>query len=176
MKLFTKQQLGLGFALLATLWLTFWGTSATTDQDNNSDIVLPARTLKMGQKNLPAQADLTVLKRQFIVAEHNLFTVPPAPIIALIQKPMVQKPVQKTVAMPPPVLPLPFKYLGRWQTAELQSVSLDYHGEVLNVQAGDMIDGQYQVTKIEGVAGGLQIQFLSLSNNQIQTMQIGAVQ
>ena len=176
MKLFTKQQLGLGFALLATLWLTFWGTNATTGQDNNSDIVLPARTLKMGQKNLPAQADLTVLKRQFIVAEHNLFTVPPAPIIALIQKPMVQKPVQKTVAMPPPVLPLPFKYLGRWQTAELQSVSLDYHGEVLNVQAGDMIDGQYQVTKIEGVAGGLQIQFLSLSNNQIQTMQIGAVQ
>jgi hypothetical protein len=176
MKPFTKQQLGLAFALLATLWLTFWGTSASTDQSNNGDIVLPARTLNTVPQNAPIQADLTLLKRQFIPTEHNLLTVPPAPIIVATQKPMAQKSLQKQIEMPPPVLPLPFKYLGRWQTAELQSVSLDYQGEVLTVQAGDTIDGQYQVTKIAEVVGGLQIQFLSLRNNQLQTMQIGAVQ
>lgn len=171
----TKQQIGLGFALLVTLWLTFWGTSPTS-QSTNSDIVMPTRTLNTLPQNAPAQTDLTVLKRQFIPAEQNLFTVPPAPIIVATQKPTAQKAMHKIVAAPLPMLPLPFKYLGRWQTAESQSVSLDYRGEVLTVQAGDTIGGQYQVARIAEVAGGLQVQFLNLQNNQLQTMQIGAAQ
>jgi hypothetical protein len=68
--------------------------------------------------------------------------------------------------------PLPFKYLGRMQAGSGNGVMLNVQGEVTPIKQDDMLLGQYKVQSITEAGTNLQIQFLYLPLNQIQTLNV----
>ena len=51
---------------------------------------------------------------------------------------------------------------------------LNVDGEVMPIQTGDILLGQYKVQAINESAAGLQIQFLYVPLNQVQTLYAAA--
>ncbi len=168
-----RRQWMLVAALVITLGLTWW----TSRDDKSVAVSLPTREASpeaarqyrhLAQDIVGGSLHLT--KRPLVGMQSDLFeaekllTPQPSRSHVVTRKPAV-----------PAVPPLPFKYLGRWQDSASQTVSLDYQGDILTVQAGDIIaSGQYKLVTIEESAAGLQIQFLNIPLNKIQLLQIGA--
>jgi hypothetical protein len=158
----TKRNLILFSALLVTLWLTW----RTHEQAQTIALAGPTRELEVNV--LPNKApqpisQLVLSDREIAPSQNNLFDTPAVP---------VQAPSKQAVykAPPPMAPPLPFKYLGRMQAGESSGVMLNVQGEVTPIQQGDMLLGQYQVQSITETGTSLQIQFLYLPLNQIQTL------
>lgn len=161
----SRNHLLLGLALLVTLGLTW----KSAQEDVAPEIALPTRVAS-GTLSTAPQAPLMALalkQRPLVEMQSDLFAAPTKPMKAQRQA------SRKIAALPAAAPALPFKYLGRWQAGGAQTVSLDYRGEVLTVQAGDAIDGQYKLVAINEGPAGLQIQFLYTPLNQTQVMHIG---
>lgn len=158
----TKRNIIFLSALLVTLWLTW----RTFEQEQAVELAAPTRelpanaTLNLGTK---ASSQLVLSARKISSSQTNLFSAPQV---------LVQAPSKKAVFKAPlPSAPtLPFKYLGRMQAGEGGGIMLDVQGEVTPIQQGDILQGQYKVQSITETAAGLQIQFLYLPLNQIQTL------
>ena len=164
----SRTQWLLVLASLVTLLLT-WQTSR---QERATATSLPTRVLAAGSTNmanieqLPAQ--LILPKRDLIALQSDLF----APPVIIVAKPQLEQALVQ-VAPKPVAPPLPFKYVGRWQDQEKSAVMIDYRGDIIPIKQGDVVAGQYKVVSINDSPGGLKIQFLMISFNQIQTMQAG---
>ncbi len=168
----SKSQIVLTLGSLATLWLT-WKTYEGAEP---IAAALPSRVVSASRDKMPAMAeskqiDLALHKRPLIALTGDLFSPPKVqPTKAL-----------HAHAVPPPKAiapPLPFKYMGRWQDSDKRAVLIDYQGEVIAIKEGDIIANQYKVVAISESSGNdspsiMQIQFLMIPLNQIQTMQIG---
>ncbi len=171
----SRKNLILLSALLVTIWLTWQSYHQENQQTalaliNPEKIALPTRTLNAAQALplLDSNAIALVLSaRDFSASTVNLFATPP--VAASI-------PIKKTVyKAPPPVAPpLPFKYIGRIQAGEGNGVMLNVDGKVMPIQTGDILLGQYKVQAINESAAGLQIQFLYVPLNQVQTLYAAA--
>lgn len=148
-------------ALLVTLWLTW----RAYEQEQVVELAAPTRELPVNASpNTLSQSigQLILSERKAEPSQTNLFSTPGVPLNA---------PVKMTAPKPPPTAPiLPFKYLGRMQAGSGNGVMLDVQGEVTPIQQGDILQGQYKVQSITETAAGLQIQFLYLPLNQIQTL------
>ena len=158
----TKRNIILLSALLVTLWLTW----RTHEQEQAVELAAPTRELPVNASpNTLSQSigQLILSERKTEPSQTNLFSTPAVPLNA---------PVKKTALKPPPPIApiLPFKYLGRMQAGSGNGVMLDVQGEVTPIQQGDILQGQYKVQSITETAAGLQIQFLYLPLNQIQTL------
>jgi hypothetical protein len=157
----TRKNILLLSALLVTLWLTW----RTHEQEQAVALAAPTRELPANAApNMASQSDQLVLSaREIAPSQTNLFDTPPIP---------VQAPSKQVVykAPPPMAPPLPFKYLGRMQAGSGNGVMLNVQGEVMPIQQDDMLLGQYKVQSITETGTSLQIQFLYLPLNQIQTL------
>lgn len=163
----TRRNYILTAALLVTLWLTWVSLQAP----KTPDISAPTRELPSSmQAHRASDTSLVLSKRDIAPSVANLF-----------ETPVVPKQITRaaTFKAPPPVAPpLPFKYLGRVQAvgndATLNDLTLgamlDVQGEVVRIQQGDTVLGQYRVLAIRETADGLQIQFLYLPLKQTQTL------
>ena len=162
----SRQHLLLGLALLVTLALT-WKTAK--EERAAPELALPTRVASGApQTAIDAPSAALMLKqRPLVEMQSDLFAAPAKPVAAPRMAP------RKAVAAPKMAPALPFKYLGRWQAGNSQTVSLDYRGEVLTVQAGDVIDAQYKLVAINEGPAGLQMQFLYIPLNQTQVIHIG---
>jgi hypothetical protein len=176
--IFTKSQLGLILASVVTLYLTW----AALQTDNSAEIALPTRTLSSA--SLPANSveKLASFKlqdklqqRDLVPLTGDLFSAPkvvvyqPAPVANA--KFIASAPVPKPIAPP-----LPFKYFGRFQDADKNAVMIEFQGDVIPIEVGDIVANQYKVLAINESASSVQIQFLMIPLNQIQTMQARAGQ
>ena len=164
----SRTQWLLVLASFVTLLLT-WKVSR---QERGMETSLPTRVLAAGNTNTAnidqASAPLTLPKRALTPLKSDLF----APPVIVVAKPQRQQ--MQVIATPKPVAPpLPFKYVGRWQDQEKSAVMIDYRGEIIPIKQGDTVAGQYKVLSINTSPVGLQIQFLMIPFNQIQTMQAG---
>jgi hypothetical protein len=161
----SRNHLLLGLALLVTLGLTW----KTAQEDAAPEIALPTRVASGTLSTATQVPPVTLALKQRLLVEMraNLFAGPARSVVVPRQAP------RKIAALPAAAPALPFKYLGRWQAGGAQTVSLDYRGEVLTVQAGDVIAGQYKLVTINEGPAGLQIQFLYTPLNQTQVMHIG---
>jgi hypothetical protein len=157
----TRKNILLFGALLVTLWLTW----RTHEQEQTIALAAPTRELPAkAAPNMALQPEQLVLSaREIAPSQVNLFDAPVVPVQAP-RKQVVYK------APPPVAPPLPFKYLGRMQAGAGNGVMLDVQGEVTPIQQGDMLLGQYKVQSITEAGTSLQIQFLYLPLNQIQTL------
>jgi hypothetical protein len=157
----TKRNILLLSALLVTLWLTW------RSHEQEQSIALAEPTRELAANVLPSASQptsqLVLSARKIALSQTNLFDTPPV---------LIQAPAKQVVfkAPPPSAPPLPFKYLGRMQAGEGIGVMLDVRGEVTPIQQGDILQSQYKVQSITKTATGLQIQFLYLPLNQIQTL------
>lgn len=171
----TKSQIGLILASVITLYLT-WAALKT---DNSTEIALPTRTLSNASSPVNAMdkaasfnLQTSLQKRQLVPLTGDLFTVPKV-VVSYAPKPIINtKPKPVFVAAPP----LPFKYFGRFQDDDKNAVLIDYRGEVIAIKVGDIVANQYKVLAINESANSVQIQFLMMPLNQIQTMQARAGQ
>ncbi len=157
----TKRNILLLSALLVTLWLTW----RSHEQEQTIALAEPTRELTANASPSASQpiSQLVLSARKIALTQTNLFDTPPV----LIQAPAKQA----VLKAPPPSAPaLPFKYLGRMQTGEGIGVMLDIRGEVTPIQQGDILLGLYKVQSISKTGTDLQIQFLYLPLNQIQTL------
>jgi len=158
----TKRQLMLMTALLVTLWLT-WQSSK---HEQSIEISQPTRVLNtvqtVAQKLVSHNTKLILKNRDLPDSSENLFSTP---IKALPQASNTVFTAPKPVAPP-----LPFKYLGRMLVGTGSGVMLNVQGEVMPIQQGDVLLGQYKVQAIHENAGSLEIQFLYLPLNQMQTL------
>lgn len=158
----TKRQLMLMTALLVTLWLT-WQSSK---HEQSIEISQPTRVLNTvqtdDQKLVSNNTKLILKNRDLPDSSENLFSTP---IKALPQASNTVFTAPKPVAPP-----LPFKYLGRMLVGTGSGVMLNVQGEVMPIQQGDVLLGQYKVQAIHENAGSLEIQFLYLPLNQMQTL------
>ncbi|ADI30102.1 hypothetical protein M301_1722 [Methylotenera versatilis 301] len=149
-------------ALLVTLWLT-WQSSK---HEQSIEISQPTRVLNTVQtddKKLVSNNTKLILKnRDLPDSSENLFSTP---IKALHQASNAAFTAPKPVAPP-----LPFKYLGRMLVGTGSGVMLNVQGEVMPIQQGDVLLGLYKVQAIYENAGSLEIQFLYLPLNQMQTL------
>lgn len=158
----TRKNILLLSALLITLWLTW----RTHEQEQAIELAAPTRELPANVSPsiiTKAHSQFALKHREIAPSQTNLFATPAVPM---------QAPVKMTVFKPPPPTApvLPFKYLGRMQAGSGNGVILDVQGEVTPIQQGDVLQGQYKVQSITETAAGLQIQFLYLPLNQIQTL------
>ena len=159
----TKRNLILMTALLITLWLTW----QSREHKQSIEISQPTRVLntaQAGTQKLASKNTQLILKTRTLPdSSENLFSTPP-----------VKAPPQASNTVfiaPKPVAPaLPFKYLGRMLVGAGSGVMLNVQGEVTPIQQGDVLLGQYKVQAIHENAGALEIQFLYLPLNQIQTL------
>lgn len=163
-----RSQWLLVLASLVTLLLT-WQTSR---QERATATSLPTRVLAVGSTDMAnidqGSALLTLPERTLTPLQSDLF----APPVIIVAKPQLQQ--ARVQAAPKPVAPpLPFKYVGRWQDQEKSTVMIDYRGDIIPIKQGDMVAGQYKVLAINTPPAGVQIQFLMVPFNQIQTMQAG---
>ncbi|MFW5432778.1 MAG: hypothetical protein ACKE5M_06300 [Methylophilaceae bacterium] len=161
----SQPQILLILASLVTLGLTW----KTYQDEANADTVLPTRVLAEKQNNvvdrIDTNANLVMPDRPLVPLTGDLFA-------RQYVKPKVYKRVlKKRVAKKKDTTVLPFKYLGRWQGKEKQVVMLDYYGELVIVKAGDVIANKYKVEAIDELAGRIQVKFLVMSLNTIQTLQ-----
>lgn len=169
----SKSQLALILASVVTLYFT-WAALKT---DNPAEIALPTRTLavnnlaaKFGTEKIDFNLQASTQERALVILTDDLFASPKPVFVA-------PAPVAKVLAPPPPVAPpLPFTYLGRWQDEDKNTVMIDYRGEVIAIKAGDIVANTYKVVAINESANSVQIQFLMMPLNQIQTMQARAGQ
>lgn len=169
----TKSQMGLILASVVTLYFSW---SALKSEDS-AKIALPTRTL--AATSLPSQISAekvdfslqtSTQKRALVSLTDDLFASP---------KPVLEAPpahVVKVFAPPPVAPPLPFTYLGRWQEDNKNTVMIEYRGEVIAIKVGDIVANTYKVVTINESANSMQIQFLMMPLNQIQTMQARAGQ
>jgi hypothetical protein len=167
-----KSQIVLVVASLATLWLT-WKTYENAEPIAT---VLPTRVVSASREKIPViaeseQIDLAPQRRPLIALTGDLFSP---------QKIKLTKSIHAHTLPPPKAVapPLPFKYMGRWQDSDKRTVLIDYQGEVIAIKEGDIIANQYKVVAINELSGSdspgiIQIQFLMMPLNQIQTMQVG---
>lgn len=164
----TRKTLLLYSALLITLWLTW----RSHQQGQPIELAAPTRELPantmLGRLNTHGTTtlsndQLTLKPRKIVPSQVNLF--------ASVQV-VMPAPAKKTLFIaPPPVAPAqPFKYLGLMQVGTGTGVMLEVQGEVIPIQQGDILQGQYKVQSITETAAGLQIQFLYLPLNQVQTL------
>jgi hypothetical protein len=167
----SKSQILLLLASLVTLYLT-WAAY----QDEPATIALPTRTLaptgllaKFGTDKADFNLQTSTQERALVPLTSDLFAPP---------KIEPEPPTYAAVKPPPPPVapPLPFKYLGRWQDADKSMVMIDYQGEVIAIKAGDIVANKYKVVSINESASSVQIQFLMIPLNQLQTMQARAGQ
>jgi hypothetical protein len=185
--IFTKSQLGLILASVVTLYLTW----AALQSDSSAEIALPTRTLsgsslpansqpaKMMDKQASFSLQDKLQQRDPVPLTGDLFTAPkvvvyqPAPVAKtkFVASAPVPLPLPKPVAPP-----LPFKYFGRFQDDDKNAVMIDYLGDVIPIKVGDIVANQYKVVAINESANSVQIQFLMMPLNQIQTMQARAGQ
>lgn len=153
--------------LLSALFVTLWLTWRSYQQDHVIEISQPTRVLNIAQNDAQqrtGKADQLILKQRDSSASiDNLFSIPPRKVLPQIKI--------STIKAPPAVAPaLPFKYLGRMLVGADNGVMLDVQGEVTPIQQGDVLLGQYKVQAINENSGGLQIKFLYLPLNQMQTL------
>ncbi len=180
--IFTKSQLGLILASVVTLYLT-WAALKT---DDAAEIALPTRTLfsaslpaKSAEKLASFNLQTKLQKRELVPLTGDLFYAPK--VVTYVPKQVANtnpKPVP-VVVLPPPIPvapPLPFKYFGRFQDDAKNTVLIDYRGDVIPIKVGDIVANQYKVLAINESANSVQIQFLMMPLNQIQTMQARAGQ
>ena len=159
----TKRNLLLWSALLVTLGLTWH----RYQHEMTSEISLPTRNLNsipIHSQTLAANEVKLLLKtRALTPSKENLFSVPAKE---------VSPPIRYVASnASTPVAPaLPFKYLGRMLAGASGGVMLESQGEVMHIQVGDILLGQYKVQAINENMGNLKIQFLYLPLNQIQTL------
>lgn len=168
----SKSQIMLALASLATLWLT-WKTYENAEPIAT---VLPTREVSASREKMPAmtessQIDFTLQKRPLIALTGDLFSPQKIKLTKSIHAHAL--PLSQAIAPP-----LPFKYMGRWQDSDKRAVLIDYQGEVIAIKEGDIIANQYKVVAINELSGSdspsiMQIQFLMIPLNQIQTMQVG---
>lgn len=171
----TKSQIGLILASVVTLYFTW----AALQNDPSEEIALPTRTLSSTSTPVNAMDKTTsfnlqtsLQERQLVPLRGDLFTAPKV-VVRYTAKPQVNvKPKPVFVAAPP----LPFKYFGRYQDDDKNAVLIDYRGEVTPIKVGDIVANQYKVLAINESANSVQIQFLMMPLNQIQTMQARAGQ
>jgi hypothetical protein len=173
----SKSQIGLIFASVVTLYFTW----AALKNDNSADIALPTRTMsgaslpsKFEEKQANFNLQQNLQNRDLVPLVGDLFTAPKPAVIA-------PAPVAKTKFVAPPIPkpvapPLPFKYVGRFQDDDKNAVMIDYQGEIIAVNVGDIVANQYKVVAINESANSVQVQFLMMPLNQIQTMQARAGQ
>ena len=178
----TKSQLGLILASAVTLYLTW----AALKSHDSAAIVLPTRTLskaslpaKVMDKTASFNLQTSLQARDLVALTGDLFAAPK--VVTYAPKPIVNfkpKPVSEATAPPPiPIAPpLPFKYFGRFQDDAKNTVLIDYRGDVIPIKVGDIVANQYKVLAINQSANSVQIQFLMMPLNQIQTMQARAGQ
>lgn len=172
----TKPQMGLILASVVTLYFSW---SALKSEDS-AEIALPTRTL--AATSLPSQISAekvdfslqtSTQKRALVPLTDDLFASPKP------EKPVLKSPARaaKMLAPPPPIAPpLPFTYLGRWQDDDKNTVMIDYQGEVIAIKTGDIVANIYKVVDIKESANSVQVQFLMMPLNQLQTMQARAGQ
>ncbi len=178
--IFTKSQIGLILASVITLYFT-WEALKTEDSAN---IALPTRTLsnnslpiKAPPKSASFNLQQSLQNRDLVPLTGNLFS---APKVLVYQPAPITKPkfiASAPAFVPKPIAPpLPFKYVGRFQDDDKKTVIIDYLGEVITIKVGDIVANQYKVLAINESANSIQVQFLMMSLNQIQTMQARAGQ
>ena len=148
----TKRNLILSFALFATLWL-IW---LSYDKDQSEQTTQPARALNSAQnyvkKPIGKDVQLTLKPRDSFTSNEDLFYIPP-------RKSLTQAKIVETKAVAPA---LPFKYLGRMRVGGDSSVMLLVQGDVMPIQQGEVLLGQYKVMSINESTSSLQIKFLYL--------------
>jgi hypothetical protein len=177
---FTKSQMGLILASVVTLYFTW----AALQADNSAEIALPTRTLsatslptKSAEKLASFSLQEKLQQRELVPLTGDLFS---APKVVVYQPAVVAKAkfvASAPVPAPAPIAPpLPFKYFGRFQDTDKNAVMIDYLGDVIPIKVGDIVANQYKVVAINETANSVQIQFLMMPLNQIQTMQARAGQ
>ncbi len=166
----SRSQILLGLACIVTLFLTWQTYQADVEQGT----VLPTRVLSEVKDDAVLATneyvDLALPNRASVPLTADLFArqyVKPKP--KPFFKKRTSKPAPKNVVPPPP--PLPFKYVGLWKDNSQQAVMLDYRGELLVVKQGDVVANRYKVEAINESAGRIQIKFLLMSLDKIQTLQ-----
>ncbi len=166
----SRSQVLLGLACIVTLFLTW----QTYQADVDDGTVLPTRVLSEVRDNAAPESnmhiDSALPDRVTVPFTADLFAkqyVKPKPKQSF--KKRRSKPAPRNVAPPPP--PLPFKYVGLWKDKSQQAVMLDYRGELLVVKQGDVVANRYKVEAIDESAGRIQIKFLLMSLDKIQTLQ-----
>jgi hypothetical protein len=152
----TKRNLTLSFVLFATLWLTW----LSYNEDRSVQIVQPARAMNSEKQPTGKDVQLALKLRESSKSTVDLFYTPP-------RKSLSQAKVVETKAVAPA---LPFKYLGRMRVGGDNSVMLVVQGDVTPIQQGEVLLGQYKVMEINESSSSLQIKFLYLPLNQIQTL------
>ena len=155
------------YILISVLLITLWLTWTSYKQEKSIEVSLPTRELPLNSivnaSGLAASiTPLTLGERKIVPSLTNLFEPP-------VVLPQVEHKA-KFKALPPVAPALPFAYLGRIQTRAGNDVMLDVRGEVTHIQQGDILLGQYKVQAINENVAGLQLQFLYLPLNQIQTL------
>lgn len=156
--------------LLVLCLVTLWLMIHDFDDHKNFSTVMPTKVMPLNENGGFAvrdssDVDLTLLKRQLTPLTSNLFTIPISK-----KKPRIK--AREASSLAPSLPPLPFKYLGLWQEDEL-GVMVDYQDKVLVIKKGNIIDNQYRVVSITQTKEVVNIEFLVISLNQIQHMQVG---
>lgn len=182
--IFTKSQMGLILASVVTLYFT-WAALKTDD----AGITLPTRTLsgaslpanglpaKSAEKQASFSLQTKLQARDLVPLTGDLFTAPTVVVYQPVTKAKAKFVASAPVLAPAPIAPpLPFKYFGRFQDDDKNAVLIDYLGDVILIKVGDIVANQYKVVAINESANSVQIQFLMMPLNQIQTMQARAGQ
>lgn len=158
-----KRNLILLLASLVTLWLTWH----SYQQGQAIETAEPTRVLSIVQSNAEQPtgrvAQLKLKNRDLPASTENLFSVPQKKVLPQTKIAEFKAPLAVAPA-------LPFKYFGRILVGADSGVMLDVHGDVTPIHQGDVLLGQYKVQAINETPSSLQIKFLYLPLNQIQTL------
>lgn len=163
-----RRRIVLGALLLSTLGATYW--ASRLDQAEPAPNVGKKRRVQVAadrtaQAVKPGEAseaagpvdDLLLVRREDYTGNaDDLFASrswrPPPP------------PAPPPVVIKPTAPPLPFKYVGRLEEGDGQTVFLSQGNGVRTVKAGDTLDGSYRVDAI--TPAGVEFTYLPLNEKQ----------
>lgn len=135
-----------------------------------ADPVPEPRTQPRETTEAPA-LDLELLERRKVSGRVPDLFATPIPAAAKVRT-ATAAPAQPTlsVAMAPPLPPLPYRYLGRMDDGERRIVFLEKGPVVLTAAAGDTIEGIYRIESVSETA----IAFRHIARDVVQTLQVPA--
>jgi hypothetical protein len=175
----TKPQMALILASAITLYFTW----VALKSDDAVDIALPTRTAskanaaaKAADKPTSFSLQVSLQDRDLVPLTGDLFAAPKLQISTPVYKSKSAVVAAAPPAPKPIAPPLPFTYFGRFQDDDKNAVMIEYLDEIIVIKVGDIVAKQYKVVAINQSASGMQIQFLMMPLNQIQTMQARAGQ